>query len=105
MTSSLLESTVSLQANYANGAFGQALGFGTSRALVMVDFAQAYFVPDSPLYANRPEVLGPAAQLLQWARQRGLLRTAHLGRRDHLHRLGDLGGVLDRLDAPADVAC
>jgi hypothetical protein len=28
----------------------------------------------------------------------------HLGGRDHLHRLGDLGGVLDRFDAAADVA-
>ena len=37
-------------------------------------------------------------------RQRRLLRLAHLGGGDHLHRLGDLGGVLDRLDASADVA-
>ena len=39
------------------------------------------------------------------ARQRGLLGLAHLGRGDHLHRLGDLGRVLDRLDAAPDVAC
>ena len=38
------------------------------------------------------------------ATQRGLLGLAHFGRRHHLHRLGDLGGVLDRLDAPANVA-
>jgi hypothetical protein len=36
--------------------------------------------------------------------QRGLLRLAHLGRRHHLHRLGDLGGVPDRPDASAYVA-
>lgn len=73
MTSSLPESAASLQANYANGAFGGALGFGTRRALVMVDFAQAYFMPDSPLYANRPEVIPAARALLHWARQAGLL--------------------------------
>src|SRR5262249_6114087 len=33
-----------------------------------------------------------------------LLGATHLGRGHHLHRLGDLRGVLDRLDAPADVA-
>ena len=33
-----------------------------------------------------------------------VLRTAHLGRRHHLHGLGDLGRVLDRLDASANVA-
>ena len=54
----------SLQENYGGGAFGAALGFGTRQALVMVDFAQAYFEPDSPLFANRPEVLGVAAELL-----------------------------------------
>ena len=36
--------------------------------------------------------------------QRRLLCLAHLGGSNHLHRLGDLGGVLNRLDASADVA-
>ena len=36
--------------------------------------------------------------------ERGLLRLAHFGGGDHLHRLGDLGGVLNRLDASAYVA-
>ena len=59
--------------NYARGAFGSGLGLGTRRALLMVDFAQAYFVPESPLFANRPEVVGQAKALLHWARARGLL--------------------------------
>lgn len=63
----------SLQDNYANGAFGAALGLGRRQALVMIDFAQAYFVPDSPLFANRPEVVPQAQALLRWARERGLL--------------------------------
>ena len=66
--------TESLQENYGRGgAFGAALGLGTRQALVMVDFAQAYFVPDSPLFANQPEVVGRAARLLEWARERSLL--------------------------------
>jgi maleamate amidohydrolase len=64
--------TQSLQDNYAGGAFGAGLGFGTRQALVMIDFAQAYFVPGSPLFAGCPEVVETAASLLGWARQRGL---------------------------------
>lgn len=65
--------TESLQANYGRGAFGAGLGYGSRQALVMIDFAQAYFVPESPLFANRPEVVEQAAQLLAWARGRGML--------------------------------
>ena len=36
--------------------------------------------------------------------QRLVLRLLHLGGSDKLHRPRDLGGVLDRLDASADVA-
>lgn len=68
-----MSSPESLQANYGHGAFGQRLGFGNCQALVMIDFAQAYFVPGSPLFANRPEVIAPAEALLRWARARGLL--------------------------------
>lgn len=63
----------SAQENYARGAFGAGLGFGTRQALLMIDFAQAYFVPQSPLFANKPEVVGAAARLLAWARQRRML--------------------------------
>lgn len=63
----------SLQENYGNGAFGAPLGFGQRQALVMIDFAQAYFLPESPLYANQPAVLGVAADLLAWARARQML--------------------------------
>jgi maleamate amidohydrolase len=63
----------SLQANYSNGAFGSKLGFGSRQALLMIDFAQAYFNADSPLFANRPEVIPQARALLQWARARKML--------------------------------
>ena len=36
--------------------------------------------------------------------KRSGLRLLHLRRGDQLHRLGDLAGVFDRLDAAADVA-
>jgi hypothetical protein len=36
-------------------------------------------------------------------RDHAILRAAQLGRRDHLHGLGDLLRVLDRADAPPDI--
>lgn len=63
----------SLQDNYAGGAFGAGLGYGQRQALLMVDFAQAYFLADSPLYANTPAVVEHAAALLAWARARNML--------------------------------
>lgn len=65
-----LRAAESLERNYANGAFGKSLGFGTRQALVLIDFAQAYFVAGSPLFANCPTVLENARALLDWARQR-----------------------------------
>ncbi len=63
-----------LRSNYArDGAFGAALGVGKRQALLMIDFARAYFEPDSPLFANTPEVVTVAAGLLAWARERGML--------------------------------
>lgn len=67
-------SSSSALANYAaSGAFGAALGTGTRQALLMIDFARAYFEPDSPLYAAAPQVLDVAAELLRWARSRSML--------------------------------
>ncbi|MGB3069171.1 MAG: isochorismatase family protein [Ottowia sp.] len=64
----------SATANYADsGAFGAELGTGTRQALLMIDFAQAYFDPASPLYAAAPQVLDTAGELLRWARSRGML--------------------------------
>jgi len=64
----------SLTANYArDGAFGARLGLGRRPALLMVDFARAYFESHSPLYAGAPHVIARAQALLHWARTRGLL--------------------------------
>ncbi|MGO4394275.1 isochorismatase family protein [Variovorax sp. M-6] len=63
-----------LGSNYSrSGAFGAPLGVGTRQALLMIDFARAYFEPDSPLFADAPQVVDAAAELLQWARRQGLL--------------------------------
>lgn len=63
-----------LAGNYSrSGAFGARLGTGTRQALLMVDFARAYFEPESPLFANVPHVADAAAALLKWARGQGLL--------------------------------
>ncbi|GAB2528326.1 MULTISPECIES: isochorismatase family protein [unclassified Simplicispira] len=62
-----------LIANYAaQGAFGAGLGTGTRQAVLMVDFAQAYFEQGSPLYAEAPQTLEGASALLAWARSRSL---------------------------------
>jgi maleamate amidohydrolase len=41
-----------LHADYAAAGFGANLGFGTSPALIIIDFARAYLEPTSPLYAG-----------------------------------------------------
>ena len=62
-----------LFANYAaQGAFGANLGMGTRQALLMIDFARAYFVRESPLYAEAPHALECARDLLTWARGRAI---------------------------------
>jgi len=69
-----VELHTSLEANDArDGAFGAKLGLGLRQALIMIDFARAYFEPHSPLYAGVPEVIARAQTLLRWARKRGLL--------------------------------
>ena len=62
-----------LIANYAEqGAFGASLGTGTRQAVLMVDFAQAYFAKESPLYAEAPQALECASALLAWARSHAI---------------------------------
>ena len=56
-----------------SSAFGASVGYGSRQALLMIDFAQAYFMPDSPLFANCPAVAEQAARLLAWARARRML--------------------------------
>jgi nicotinamidase-related amidase len=55
--------------DYRRAGFSRPLGIGEHPALIVVDFAQAYLEPESPLYAGVEEVREIAAQLLEVARR------------------------------------
>ncbi len=56
------------EADYAAAGFGQGLVLGPRPALLLIDFARAYFAPESPLYAGVETVRDAAAQVLAAAR-------------------------------------
>ena len=59
-------------ADYAAAGFGQGLVPGPRPALVMIDFARAYFAAGSPLYAGVEAARDAAARVLAAARSCGL---------------------------------
>ncbi|MEM7665592.1 MAG: isochorismatase family protein [Pseudomonadota bacterium] len=59
------------QSNYA-GVFEGRIGFGERPALILIDFVEAYFAPDSPLYANVESALAAAIELREAARVAGV---------------------------------
>jgi maleamate amidohydrolase len=59
-------------ADYAAAGFGQGLALGRQPALLMIDFARAYFALNSPLYAAVETVRDAAAQVLAAARAHGV---------------------------------
>lgn len=61
----------SAAANYA-GVYGGSAGFGAAPALLMVDFAHAYFDPDCPLYAQVDETRAAAIRVRDAARAAGV---------------------------------
>ena len=67
--------TEDLDANYARAGYHHRLGFGRRPALVLIDFVQAYFVPESPLYAGVEDCLASALRVLQAARHARILRV------------------------------
>jgi maleamate amidohydrolase len=60
-----------LTENY-RGAFDGRLGFGSVPALILIDFVQAYFAKDSPLYAGVEDALSSALRVRDAARQAGI---------------------------------
>lgn len=60
------------QQDYAAAGFGQGLPPGRRPALLMIDFARAYFDPASPLYAGVEATRDAAAQVLAAARAHGV---------------------------------
>ncbi len=63
----------SLDDNYARAGYHTRQSWGRRPALILVDFARAYFEPDSPLYGGEGCVTARdnAARLLDAARQTG----------------------------------
>lgn len=64
--------TDGLDENYGK-AYANRIGFGKRPALVLVDFVQAYFEPDCPLYAGVDDALASALRLRGAAREAGIL--------------------------------
>ncbi|NBB48525.1 isochorismatase family protein [Rhizobium sp. CRIBSB] len=60
-----------LAANYAK-VYDNRIGFGKRPALVLVDFVQAYFEPDSPLFAGVDAALASALRIREAARAKSL---------------------------------
>ena len=61
----------SAQDNYA-GVYEGRIGFGQRPALILIDFVQAYFEPESPLYADVDDTLAAAIELRTAARTAGI---------------------------------
>ena len=57
--------------NYA-GVFGNRIGFGQRPALLLIDFVQAYFDPECPLYAAVEDALASAIRVRDAARAAGI---------------------------------
>jgi maleamate amidohydrolase len=60
-----------LNDNY-RGAFDGSLGFGSSPALILIDFVEAYFDKSSPLYAGVDDALSSALRIREAARTAGV---------------------------------
>lgn len=58
--------------NY-KGVFEGRIGFGRKPAVIFVDFVEAYFAKESPLYAGVEKALDAALNLREAARAAGLL--------------------------------
>lgn len=63
--------TDELTENY-KGAFDGSLGFGSKSALILIDFVQAYFEEDSPLYAGVEDSLASGIRIRDAAREAGV---------------------------------
>lgn len=60
-----------LEQSYSR-AFAGRLGFGDRPALILIDFVEAYFDADSPLYAGVDEALASALRVRAAARSAGI---------------------------------
>lgn len=63
---------VKLELENYTGVFDTDLNFGKRPALILIDFVQAYFDKDSPLYADVEDALASAARIRTTARKSGV---------------------------------
>ena len=63
--------SVSQDENYA-GVYDNALGYGKSPALILIDFVETYFQPENELYANPRAALEAALKLRQIAHDKNV---------------------------------
>lgn len=66
------DSAAAAAADYRAAGFGGRLGIGNRPALILVDFAMAYFAAGSPLHAGVESVATATATVLATARAAGL---------------------------------
>ena len=60
-----------VSSNYS-GVYEGRIGFGQNPALILIDFAKAYYDPDSPLFAGVDDTLAAALELRAVAREVGV---------------------------------
>ena len=60
-----------LDQNY-KAVFNKKLGFGNNLAIILVDFVDAYFDKNSPLYADVEEVLSSAIRIRNKGREKNI---------------------------------
>ena len=72
MTSREAKSAEGLAEDYRRAGFNNRLGFGERPALVVIDFCEAYLVPESPLYAGVEDARASCQRVLEAARAAGV---------------------------------
>jgi len=82
-----------LDHDYQRAGFGRTLGFGRKPALLMVDFVDAYYLKDSPLYAGVESARDTAKLVLLAARTK---KIPVIYTRVAYHKSGADGGIFYR---------
>ena len=72
MTSRGAKTDEGLAEDYLQAGFNNRLGFGSSPALVVIDFCEAYLDPSSPLYAGVEDARASCQRVLEAARSAGM---------------------------------
>lgn len=68
----MTSASAGLDDDYRSHGFARRLGFGAHPALLVIDFVNAYVMPDCPLYAGVENAVAPARRVLEAARAAGI---------------------------------